>query len=169
MIDWFTLNETVEKTGIPYQTLSRYVNRHSQYLRLKKEHKSYLVHGESVSVLEEIRQFYQDGLNEKQVNKEISLRGTIITLETKDENELITLDNTLRSMNEKLEFLQEKANNQEDFNKELVRQLEKQQLYMNTRLEERDRTLILALKESIETQKQIASTSKKWWQIWNKI
>lgn len=56
---------------------------------------------------------------------------------------------------------------QRAFNQELVEQLKNQQHYMDTRLEERDQNLMNAMKQNLETKKQLAATKqKKWWQFW---
>lgn len=58
---------------------------------------------------------------------------------------------------------------QQSFNQELIQQLNKQQEYINNKLEERDKTLMIALKESMETQKLLASSKQKsWWKFWEK-
>lgn len=61
--------------------------------------------------------------------------------------------------------------NQEKFNQELLKQLQQQQEYIGNKLEERDQKLMLALKETMETKKQLAiapaeEPKKKWWEIW---
>ncbi|WP_404452047.1 DUF3967 domain-containing protein [Virgibacillus necropolis] len=56
---------------------------------------------------------------------------------------------------------------QHAFNQELLEQLKKQQGYIDTRLEERDQNLMIAMSQSLETQKQLAATKqKKWWKFW---
>jgi len=60
---------------------------------------------------------------------------------------------------------------QEKFNQELLNQLKKQQEYISNKLENRDQQLMLALKETLETKKQLALTEaeeqkKKWWMFW---
>lgn len=58
---------------------------------------------------------------------------------------------------------------QNTFNQELLKQLQKQQQYIDTRLEERDQKLMLSLKETLEAKNQLAITTsekKKWWQFW---
>ncbi len=56
---------------------------------------------------------------------------------------------------------------QENFNKELLKQLQKQQDYIDNRLEQRDQVLMQSLKESLEARKEIAAArQKKWWQFW---
>lgn len=60
--------------------------------------------------------------------------------------------------------------NQEDFNRELLNQLKIQQEYISNKLEERDQTLMLALKNTMETKRQLeiasAAEEKKWWKFW---
>lgn len=56
---------------------------------------------------------------------------------------------------------------QQRFNAELLKQLQSQQDYIKNSIEERDRKLMLALKESQEARREIASANqKKWWQFW---
>lgn len=65
---------------------------------------------------------------------------------------------------------------QTDFNQKLIEQLQKQQDYIKNSIEDRDSKLVLALKESMETRRQIAAVaeviatekSKKnsWWKFW---
>ncbi|MED4885474.1 DUF3967 domain-containing protein [Bacillus smithii] len=56
---------------------------------------------------------------------------------------------------------------QKEFNNELLRQLQKQQDYIDNRLEQRDKLLMQSLKESLEARQQIASAkTKKWWKFW---
>jgi DNA-binding transcriptional MerR regulator len=56
---------------------------------------------------------------------------------------------------------------QEYFNAELLKQLQSQQDYIKNSIEERDKKLMLALKESQEVRREIASANeKKWWEFW---
>lgn len=61
---------------------------------------------------------------------------------------------------------------QQRFNAELLKQLQSQQDYIKSSLEDRDRKLMSAIRESQEARKEIASamssveSKKKWWQIW---
>ena len=74
-------------------------------------------------------------------------------------------------------LLEEFRNEQMNFNKTLLEQLQKQDDYIKNSINERDRKLMTALKESIETKKQIAAIAeevekekernrKSWWQFW---
>ena len=65
---------------------------------------------------------------------------------------------------------------QQQFNKQLIDQLQKQQDYIKNSIDERDKKLMLAIKESMEVRRQLASAvedkdnAKKqknnWWQFW---
>jgi len=92
---------------------------------------------------------------------------TILNLDIAD----ITDIESMPSLNyEKLlkEF-EEFKNQQMEFNKKLLEQLEKQEDYIKNSINERDLKLIAAIKESIETRKQIAEERRKsWWQFWRR-
>ena len=76
-----------------------------------------------------------------------------------------------------LEEFETFKNNQMQFNIKLLEQLEKQQNYIENSVEERDKKLMLAIKESMEMRRQIAAEEaelekekkKSWWKFWRKI
>jgi flagellar biogenesis protein FliO len=170
MNEWFTINQLSEKTGIPYQTIARYLDRHSQHLRIKKEHKSYLIHDDSIKIIEQIREFYSQRMSAVQVDKELTVSGVPIEHIIEDENAIITLRETLQDMQKSMRELHEKHEKQEQFNKTLLNQLEKQQQFMETAMKERDRKITELLNESLETKKLIASAQedkkKSKWLFW---
>lgn len=67
-------------------------------------------------------------------------------------------------------------NDQMEFNKKLLEQLIKQEHYIKNSIEERDKKLMFAMKESMETRRQLAAATeaekerernrKVWWQFW---
>ncbi|MEK5081123.1 DUF3967 domain-containing protein [Solibacillus sp. FSL W7-1436] len=68
-----------------------------------------------------------------------------------------------------LEVFETFKNNQMQFNQKLLEQLEKQQNYIENSIDERDKKLMLALKESMETRRQLAAEEEKkksWWKFW---
>ena len=63
-------------------------------------------------------------------------------------------------------------NNQMQFNRKLLERLEKQQNYIKDSIDKRDRKLMLAIKKSMETKRQLAAEEEKrksWWKFWRKI
>lgn len=92
-------------------------------------------------------------------------KGTDITERDTEDSRYIARYNDL------LEDFKDFKENQENFNKELLNQLQKQQEYISDKLEERDQKLMLTLKETMETKRQLAITSaevskKRWWKFW---
>ena len=79
-------------------------------------------------------------------------------------------------MNHLLEEFSAFKNEQMEFNKKLLEQLIKQEHYIKNSIEERDKKLMLAMKESMETRRQLAAAAeaerekekkkKVWWQFW---
>lgn len=89
----------------------------------------------------------------------------------KDGNDITDLDTNesryVTRYNDLVEEFKSFKEEQMSFNKELIGEIQKQHEYINERLEKRDRTLMLALKESQEAKKEIAAAKeKKWWQFW---
>ncbi len=63
------------------------------------------------------------------------------------------------------DILKEFIKTQVEFNQKVIERLDRQE----QRQAERDEKLMIALNQSIETQKQLASTQqKKWWKFWRK-
>ena len=79
---------------------------------------------------------------------------------------ILPTDTTLQEENSLKLFME----NQMEFNKEILERLDQQEQFQEKliqRLDERDKNLMIALNQSLETQKQIASTKeKKWWRFW---
>jgi len=82
------------------------------------------------------------------------------------------LDEFMEYKKEQMQFNKE----QMEFNKKLIEQLEQQDHYIKNKLEERDKKLMIALKESMESRREIAAAieevkeerkkRKLWWKFW---
>lgn len=83
-----------------------------------------------------------------------------------------------RDIDQLLEEFSSFKNEQMDFNKTLLEQLIKQEHYIRNSIEQRDKKLMFAMKESMETRRQLAVAAeveaerekekkkKVWWQFW---
>ena len=92
---------------------------------------------------------------------------TILNLDIADITDIESMPSL--SYEKLLKEFEEFKNQQMDFNKKLLEQLEKQDDYIKNSINERDLKLIAAIKESIETRKQIAEERRKsWWQFWRR-
>lgn len=163
---WFTLSELSKKLDMPYNTLNRYVNRHSQFLKIKKEHKHYLVHEESLDLLLIIRELYLGGHTQKTVDIELLNRNVAVTIVVEDETSIETLSTTLQAMKTDIDSLRKHSEQQENFNRELLMMLEKQHQHIGEHIERRDKLLLQSIKESMEARRELAATKEKWWQFW---
>ena len=92
---------------------------------------------------------------------------TILNLDIADITDIESMPSL--SYEKILKEFEEFKNQQMEFNKKLLEQLEKQEDYIKNSINERDLKLIAAIKESIETRKQIAEEKRKsWWQFWRR-
>lgn len=72
-------------------------------------------------------------------------------------------DIAIQAENPLMQFIE----SQEKFNRELLDRLDRQQEYIDQRLNQRDELLVTALREILDSKKQIASSEKKkWFQFW---
>lgn len=165
-------------TGIPHQTLRRYVTNHSHHLIMKKKHKSYLISEDSIKVLERIRTLYGDGKSIEEVDNALASEGVPMSITVTDDEKqmsinigeaLIHQQNTIKNINEKLD-------EQMKFNASLLEalqrqdeQMRKQQEYIEKRLEERDKNLMTVIREMQETKKQIAVAEEKGKSFWTRF
>ena len=92
---------------------------------------------------------------------------TILNLDIADITDIESMPSL--SYEKILKEFEEFKNQQMEFNNKLLEQLEKQEDYIKNSINERDLKLIAAIKESIETRKQIAEEKRKsWWQFWRR-
>ena len=121
-MDWLTVGEVSKQLAIPQETVRRYLNRHSRYLKVKKGSKSYQIAVESVKVLENIRRLYLDGKLSEEVDQELVARGqaSMITISQKNDDnmssvQLSALDDKLSMIATMLMSIDERLKEQENF------------------------------------------------------
>ncbi|WP_054637855.1 DUF3967 domain-containing protein [Thalassobacillus sp. C254] len=162
MKEWFSVAEVVDELGIPANTIRRYINNHGIYLKIKKKHKSYFIHKESLNVIKDIRRWYQDGKSGEQVDELLSNQGIPMTISMGEDEQ------TDIKVTKVLSELKEDMKEQKEFNKRLIEELEKRDQYINEKLKTRDERLLSTMKEMMEVKKQIAAKEerKSWWKFW---
>jgi hypothetical protein len=167
---WSTVTEIEQKHGVPAPSTRRYLQRHGHKLNIKKRGKSYLIDHESIEVLIKIRDLYSDGKSEKEIDDILSNMGvpTTITIEEEGKEIEVPTDKVLMDIRNELQDVQEfnrelldRSDRQEEFNRQLLERLDQQQAYIDKRLDERDERLMIALRNSLETQKMIAATQEQ--------
>ena len=92
---------------------------------------------------------------------------TILNLDIADITDIESMPSL--SYEKILKEFEEFKNQQMEFNKKLLEQLEKQEDHIKNSINERDIKLMAAIKESLETRKQIAEEKRKsWWRFWRR-
>ncbi len=103
--DWLTVSDVSDRIGVPVETLRRYLRNHGIHLKVKKVHKRYLIHADSVTVLKQIRDLYSDSKNLDEVEQTLSNRGIAmnVTVQTDDEESVtVNVADELKAIKEAL-------------------------------------------------------------------
>lgn len=169
MDDWLSVSEVVERTGIPENTLRRYLNNHQHHLRLKRNHKQYSIHEDSVEVLTKIRGWYEQNKKRDKVDDLLNQSKIPMTITVDDGGGSVEVD-----VSETLADLKKGMEEQKEFNRQLLEKLDQRDKYIEERLNQRDEQLMKAMRESLESKKEIAAEKepeseppkKKWWEFW---
>ena len=155
-VEWLTVLTVEKQTKIPNATIRRYIRNHGHHLNVQKKGKSYFIASESIPIILNIRKQYNDGKSSDQVEEALSQTGNPVTITVNTDGQQMTVNIVIQS---------------------LVEHMQKQQEYIDTRLEERDRRLMTAIRENQESRKQMAAADqekeimpptkdKKWYQFW---
>ncbi|MFB7142747.1 MULTISPECIES: MerR family transcriptional regulator [Terrabacteria group] len=150
---WLSVAEVGEKVGIPVETIRRYIRSHGIHMKVKKVHKRYVIHDESVTVFTQIRELYADGKNIEEVEQALTDKGVPMIITVKDENDepmTVSVTEELKRVND---TLNEKFEKQNEFNKLLLERLDQQQKYINESLNKRDQLLLESIR-SLQEEKQ---------------
>ncbi|MGE6552968.1 DUF3967 domain-containing protein [Bacillus mycoides] len=174
--EWISVVDLAKKIAVSENTLKRYIRRHEQFLTVKQGNRSkYFIHSDSVKIIKQIKKWYNDNMNEEEVNKKLQVSGVplIITIPS-DNNSAeplsINILDTMNGLRERLGQLEQINKNQSEQLEELKRQLQQQndfQKNMLHRFEERDQIFLQQIREVQKTKELLVATQvKKWWQFW---
>lgn len=153
---WLYVTDVEKETGIPSATIRRYIRNHGHHLQLKKRGKVYMVASESLSVIKNIRDLYDQGKRLEDIEDALRSMNIPMTITvTHDEREMTV------NASEVLVQLQKDMEEQKEFNQSLLEIIQKQQEYINTKLEERDQKLLQSIREIQEAKKEIAVSHEK--------
>lgn len=171
-IEWLTVLDIEKQMKIPNATIRRYIRHHGHHLNIRKKGKSYFIASESISTILEIRKQYDEGKGLEQVEKTLVQKGNPVTITVTAGDNQMTVN-----VGEALQDMKKAMHEQNKIIESLIDQMKKQQEYIDTRLEERDRMLMAAIRENHESKKQIAvavhekgtikpTKNKKWYRFW---
>ena len=170
--EWLTVLAVEKQTEIPNATIRRYIRNHGHHLNIRKKGKSYTIAPESIPIVLNIRKQYDDGKSLEQVEETLFQTGNPVTITVNADDKLMTVN-----VGEALQDMKKAMNEQNKIIQSLVEHMHKQQEYIDTKLEERDRKLMAAIRENQEGRKQVAVTDherekttfnneKKWYEFW---
>lgn len=170
--EWLTVLAVEKQTEIPNATIRRYIRNHGHHLNIRKKGKSYTIAPESIPIVLNIRKQYDDGKSLEQVEETLFQTGNPVTITVNADDKLMTVN-----VGEALQDMKKAMNEQNKIIQSLVEHMHKQQEYIDTKLEERDRKLMAAIRENQEGRKQVAVTNheqekttfdndKKWYEFW---
>lgn len=163
MEEWLSISQLSNKTEIPESTVRRYTNKFDKFFRYEKRSRGKKYHPESLEVLNRIATLYNDELQADEIEERLA-RDFPFAVAVESEREKST---PIKSIERQFQEFKEQ---QEQFNKELLENLLKQQEYINNSIKKRDQELLKVLEEAQQTRKEIAAAKqedkKKWWQVW---
>lgn len=153
---WFSVLDVEKQTGIPNQTIRRYISNHGVYLNPKKRGKGYYLSEESVKIIQEIRKLYDEGMTAQLVNDTLQERNIPMTITINEGEEKMSVH-----VSEALQDLKKGMDQQNEVIRSLVEQMKKQQEYIDNKLKERDKKLIESLRKMQEARKEIVASHEK--------
>jgi hypothetical protein len=170
--EWLTVLDIEKQIKIPNATIRRYIRNHGHHLSIRKKGKTYFIASESIPIVLEIRKQYEEGKSLEQVEEAFIQKGSPLTITVTADDEQMTVN-----LGEVLLDMKKAVHEQNKVIESLVNQMQKQQEFIDTRLEERDRMLMAAIRENQESRKQAAvaaqekenttpTKDKSWYQFW---
>lgn len=170
MGDWFTVGEIEQHTRIPERTIRRYLGLHGHHIQTRKQGRSVFVAEQAVSILRQIRDWYEAGWNAGRVEEALSQSGLPVTVTVDGQEIAMTATEALQELQKSIttamtamttgmaELRQEVAASREE--------TEQLRNFLNNRLEERDRQLTETMRMLLERRQE--EVKKKGWWPWRK-
>lgn len=167
--DWLTVGEIEQQTRIPERTLRRYLELHGHHLQTRKQGRSILVAKLSLTLLQQIRDWYAAGWNAQRVEEALSESGLPVTLAVDGREMPMTVTEALQALQQSVgtamtAMAREVANLREEVAASR-KETEKLRTFLDDRLEARDRQLMETLRRMQERTTEQSQSQKKasWW------
>ena len=177
-----TMAQIAKQLNLAESTARFYRDRFEDFIPSIGEGRKKRYKPETIEVLRFIAEGYnrnltamdiKDGLSRvvaRNIEFEEVTATTTATAQQQSEIELkqyaLQLQNALKQMGTTMQIIANQKEEISELRKHIAVMENKQQEYINTKLDERDQKLIESIKEIQETKKQLAATQqKKWWQF----
>ncbi len=170
--DWLTVGEVEQQTRIPERTLRRYLALHGHHLQTRKQGRSVLVAKPALTLLRQIRDWYEAGWNAERVEASLSESGLPVTLTVDGHNTVMTATEALQTLQQSVAMAMATiATEVAELRREVAtsrEETEKLRTFIDDRLEARDRQLMEALRRMQDRASEQAQPKKKTWWLWNR-
>ncbi len=102
MDDWLTVGEIERQTRIPERTLRRYLELHGHHLQTRRQGRRVLVAESVISILQQIREWYEAGWNAERIEGALSESGLQVTVAVDGHDMAMTATEALQTLQQSL-------------------------------------------------------------------
>lgn len=172
MDDWLTVGEVEQQTRIPERTLRRYLALHGHHLQTRKQGRSVLVAKPALTLLRQIRNWYEAGWNAERVEEALSESGLPVTLTVDGHDMAMTATKALQILQQSVATAMTAMTTEvAELHREVAaarQETEQLRHFIDDRLETRDRQMMETLRIMQERAVEQAASRKKSWWPWNR-
>lgn len=98
-MNWYSVQEVCEKTGLSDSSVRRYLQRHKRFLKTRYQGRVVQIAEESLPVMEKIRQFYIElGWNRERVEEALAETYSMAIVVGEDQRGPVTVGQTLEDV-----------------------------------------------------------------------
>jgi DNA-binding transcriptional MerR regulator len=166
---WISASEVAKQSGVPESTTRRYLSSFEKFFKYQERNRGKRYHPDAVVIVTRIQSLYSAGAESEEVEKAL-LNEFPFTIDSHDPTTELPPAVAPYATSEDIAKIVEKLNQQEEFNKALLEQLEKRDRHIEQLLNKRDESLMIALREIQEAKLLVAAEEDKkmWWEFWKK-
>lgn len=165
---YLTIAEIAELAGIPNSTCRRYLASFESFFLVRGGNRVKKYEESAVKVLKRVKHLYEEGQDTNEIHDILRNEFPLVIDDDHEQGEAAKQPPGLATV-EDIAGIRAALQEQKEFNKVLLEKLEKQQEYINSRLDQHDKLLMESLKESMEARKQIAATKNEKKSFWQRI
>ncbi len=170
MNDWLTVGEIERQTRIPERTLRRYLELHGHHLQTRRQGRSVLVAESVLSILQQIRDWYEAGWNAERVESALSESGLPVTMTVDGHDMAMTATEALQTLQQSMATAMTAiATEMSALRQEVTasrHETEQLRRVMDDRLDARDRQLMELIRVMQQRGTEQAQAQKRSWWPW---
>lgn len=172
MNDWLTVGEIERQTRIPERTLRRYLELHGHHLQTRRQGRSVLVAESVLSILQQIRDWYEAGWNAGRVEDALAESGLPVTVAVDGHDMAMTATEALQTLQQSMATAMTAiATEMAALRQEVAasrQETEHLQRVMDDHLNARDRQLMEVIRVMQQQAAEQAQSQKRSWWPWKR-